>query len=352
MNKETIETIFRGILHGTAVGDSLGLPAEGLSRNTIRRRWKNNWSQGFYLGKGMVSDDTEHTVLVARALMKNPDNAELFQKDLAAKLRWSLLGLPISIGKATLIASFKLWLGIKPGKNGIYSAGNGPAMKCAIIGAFFAEDETSLRQYVKASTLLTHTDPRAETASLAIAMTAAALTKSIAKGESCPDLLEEWKKLAPEDEEWQRILSISSEFRAEQKSAEEFALALNLRKGVTGYAYHTVPVVLYVWSQYRGDYKTGLETLLNLGGDTDTTGAIFGALAGIDSSIPDDWLSNIKDYPYSPTFLSRQAALQSDAFLSKKKTLPDRFPWYVIPFRNFFFFLLVVIHCFRRIIPC
>ncbi len=55
---------FTGLLLGTAVGDALGLPAENLSAETIRRRWQGQWRMAFIFGRGMVSDDTEHTLMV------------------------------------------------------------------------------------------------------------------------------------------------------------------------------------------------------------------------------------------------------------------------------------------------
>ena len=85
---------FAGVLLGTAVGDALGLPAEGLSRQRIARRWGGQWQHRFLFGRGMISDDTEHTLLVAQALLQHPDNPTAFQQCLAWKLRLWLLGLP------------------------------------------------------------------------------------------------------------------------------------------------------------------------------------------------------------------------------------------------------------------
>jgi ADP-ribosylglycohydrolase len=77
-----------GVLVGTAVGDALGLPAENLSAGKIRRRWQGEWKMRFIFGKGMVSDDTEHTLMVAQALMEQPEDATRFQRALAWKFRW------------------------------------------------------------------------------------------------------------------------------------------------------------------------------------------------------------------------------------------------------------------------
>ena len=110
-----------GVLIGTAVGDSLGLPAEGMSRQRIRARWGGVWRHRFLFGRGMVSDDTEHTLFVAQALLTHPGDPIAFQRCLAWKLRLWLLGLPAGIGLATLKAILKLWLGISPNRSGVWS---------------------------------------------------------------------------------------------------------------------------------------------------------------------------------------------------------------------------------------
>src|SRR6185295_5625768 len=89
---------FVGVLLGTAVGDSLGLPAEGMSRQRISARWGGVWRHRFLLGRGMVSYNTEHTLFVSQALHSHPDDPVAFQRCLAWKLRLWLLGLPAGIG--------------------------------------------------------------------------------------------------------------------------------------------------------------------------------------------------------------------------------------------------------------
>ena len=60
---------FRGVLLGTAVGDALGLPAEGLSRARVERMFRGRWRHRLVGRRGMISDDTEHTVFVAQCLL-------------------------------------------------------------------------------------------------------------------------------------------------------------------------------------------------------------------------------------------------------------------------------------------
>ena len=69
---------------------------------------------------------------------------------------------------ATARACLKLWLGFPPKRSGVYSAGNGPAMRSALLGAYFYDDRAHIERFVTASTTLTHTDPRALTGALAV----------------------------------------------------------------------------------------------------------------------------------------------------------------------------------------
>ena len=64
-----IEQRWRGLILGTAVGDSLGLVAEGISLRRNAKLFHSHWRQRFFLRWGMCSDDTEHTVFVAQALL-------------------------------------------------------------------------------------------------------------------------------------------------------------------------------------------------------------------------------------------------------------------------------------------
>ncbi|HEY9649274.1 MAG TPA: ADP-ribosylglycohydrolase family protein, partial [Coleofasciculaceae cyanobacterium] len=157
-----------GCLLGTAVGDAIGLPCEGLTKRRQRCLYPQLNRHHFLLGKGMVSDDTEHTCMVAQSLIVASGEVETFTNALAWRLCFWLLGVPAGIGYATLKAIVKLWLGFKPPQSGIFSAGNGPAMRSAIIGVCYGHNPQKLRELVRASTWLTHTDPKAEFGALAV----------------------------------------------------------------------------------------------------------------------------------------------------------------------------------------
>lgn len=341
---------FDGLLLGTAVGDALGLPAEGISRGRIQRMWRGMWRQRFLFGHGMVSDDTEHTMFVAQALLTHPDDVVAFQRCLAWKLRLWLLGLPAGIGLATLKAILRLWLGYSPSRSGVWSAGNGPAMRSAIMGAYFADDAYKRRAFVSVATRLTHTDPKAETAALAVAEAAA---WSVSQNYS----VEAWLSALPSlgrDEKWQEICQKLTAALAADKSVAEFADELGLERGVTGYAYHSVPVAIYAWLRHANDFRTALTAALDCGGDTDTVGAIVGALMGARTgrgAIPQEWLEGICDQPRSILVMTKVG----DRLANQKATGciqgPVTYFWPLLAIRNICFLATVLVHGFRRLLP-
>ena len=112
-------------------------------------------------------DDTEHTCLVAQSILRSGGQPAEFGRDLAKRLRWWLLGLPAGTGRATAKACIKLWLGKGYQSSGIWSAGNGPAMRSAIIGVAIQSPEAAIR-LTEVSARITHSDPKALYGALAV----------------------------------------------------------------------------------------------------------------------------------------------------------------------------------------
>ena len=133
-----------GCLLGGAVGDAIGLPYEGLTRAAIGARvGAGPLGHALICGRGMLSDDSEHACMTAQALLASGGELRRFTRSLAWRLRGWLLGLPASVGFGTLRALIRLWLGWSPERSGVNSAGNGPAMRAAILGACLGADEVA-----------------------------------------------------------------------------------------------------------------------------------------------------------------------------------------------------------------
>ncbi len=352
-SKGSLSDVFAGVLLGTAVGDSLGLPVENMSPRRIHRLRKGEWKHRFFLGRGLVSDDTEHALFVAQALLAQPNNANSFQKCLAWKLRAWLLGLPAGIGWATLRAVIRLWLGFHPNKSGVFSAGNGPAMRSAILGAYFAFEPEMLRSFVAASTRITHTDPKAEVGALAVARAVAWTIQYGHRSDRVENLLDLLKR-EPVDEEWLAILNQFQSAWQAGRSVADFAHELGLQNGVTGYIYHTVPVAIFASLRHGEDFVGGLQAALDCGGDTDTVGAVTGAIMGSTvgkSGIPSELRSGIVEWPRSCQLLERVAERLSEQKIKGQILGPVQYFWPALVVRNLFFVVIVLLHGLRRLAP-
>jgi len=346
---------FVGCLLGTAVGDSLGLPYEGLSQERIKKLFPDTSKHHIFFGKGMVSDDTEHACFTAQAIIRSKGDVNEFQKQLARSLRWWLVTLPAGIGFATLRSIIKLWFGINPKKSGVFSAGNGPSMRAPILGVAFGHDHEKLKQYVKASTEITHSDPKAYYAALTVAL--ASLDVVCVDKQWQADFQNTLKTLIPEldAEEFHGLIEEARISANNNEPVTQFAQEIGSINGISGYSYHTIPCVFQVLFKHGNDFEKGLQEIIKAGGDTDTAGAIYGGIIGARAGkqvIPEDWINNIIEWPRTINWIERLGIAVSNAVDEQAPTTKS--PGYFvpgIPLRNLYFLLIVLAHGFRRLAP-
>lgn len=269
-----------GVLLGAAVGDALGLPREGLSRRRAARMYgEGPLHHRFFFGRGLLSDDTEHACMTAQALLAAPRDDAAFARSLAWRLRGWFAALPAAVGWGTLRAIVRLWCGVPPARSGVASAGNGAAMRAPVLGVCLAHDPERLESAVRASTRMTHRDPRAEEGALAIAIAAAHAAIRPPEAIDAAAVIAEIQGRI-RCEELARRLDLVAAGVAKGASATEFAATIGCEEGVSGFILDTVPAALFAWLSSPGDARAAIERVIKMGGDADSTGAITGGLAG------------------------------------------------------------------------
>jgi ADP-ribosylglycohydrolase len=342
-----------GSILGTAVGDAIGLPYEGLSRRRGGRLFGEPSRHRFVFGRGMVSDDTEHTCLVAQALITAGGDPQTFARHLAWRLRWWLLGLPAGIGRATLRAAVKLWCGFSPQTSGVFSAGNGPAMRSAVLGAAI-DDLERLRSLVRISTRITHNDPKAEHGAWAVALAARlARTGEFVDGST---YVRELRASLPDESaaDLLRLVEAATHSAGAGEATVTFAEAQGLGKGVSGYIYHTVPVVIHAWLRNQLDLRAGVEDVIRCGGDTDTTAAIVGGIIGAavgKDGIPAAWLGGLFEWPRTVAWMEDLGERLACCLADGKPASAPRLPLGGLVGRNLVFLVVVLVHVVRRCLP-
>jgi ADP-ribosyl-[dinitrogen reductase] hydrolase len=317
-----------GTLLGTALGDALGLPCEGMSARRIARRF-GRVDRFHLLGRmGFVSDDTEQSALVAQSLARHPDDPDACIR----AFRRSLLGwfwrLPWGVGLATVRSCFKIMIGFRT--SGVRSAGNGAAMRAAVVGAFFHDRPGQRRALGEALARVTHTDDRAVQGALFVAELVAAGPEEARKVVIDPQL--------------GAALDQAVALAAKGATTAEAAEILK----TSGFVVHTVPFALFCLLRFGDRPLEALQESISAGGDTDSIGAILGAWLGArhgEPGLPGEFLSKIADGPFGPTHLRRLARSLAE------KSPPPRYSWLRALLRNLALYPVILFHGFRRIFP-
>lgn len=330
---------------GCAVGDAVGLPWEGAGPGLLARRLGPGPLEHAMiplLGGGVVSDDTEHSCIVAQSLLEAGDDPAAFGSALARRLRGWFLTLPPGIGLGTARAMCWLALGLPPDRSGVWTAGNGPAMRAAILGVC-VDDLDRLDALIAVCSRITHTDPRAEEGARVVARIAHALARrSVAPAALLRDVADHVT-----GEELQGHLLRIARILDEAGSVEHVVDALGQQRGISGYVNHTVPAALACALMIE-DGREAVERAVRLGGDTDTVAAIVGALAGARHGtawLPPSWLDGLREWPRDVAWMRRLAQHLADG----GPPLPE--PRWIQPLRNLGILLLAVGHVLRRWLP-
>ncbi len=342
-----------GSMLGTAVGDALGLACEGLSPQRQLKLFPTLDRYSLLFGAGMVSDDTEHTVMVAQSLIVSGGDPQCFSRAFAWRLRGWMVAFPASCGLATGRAILKLWLFIPPAYSGVRSAGNGPAMRAAVLGVAYGSDPLALRQLNRISARITHTDDRAEHGALTVAI-AAHLSATGTGRLSGQDLLEAVAEHLPAESAMLAAIQAVATSLANGQSATDFVASLGSRNGVSGYMLHTVPAVLHVWLRHQNDLIGGITEMVRLGGDSDSTAAILGGIIGARvgaAGIPVHLVNSLRDWPCSTGFIERVALRLAQVRTNNTRMRAVPSFWPATPLRNIFFLAVVLAHGLRRLLP-
>lgn len=278
---------FQGCLIGLAVGDSLGAPIEGISRTEIRLRYGQVTEMlgGGWLGlkPGEYTDDTAMMLCIARSIV---ERGGFVPEDVASRfLDWFHAGA-IGIGRTTWLALDELAKGAswrEAGRRahdrlGGLSAGNGSIMRCAPIGLLRLKDVDRLIEDSIESSLITHWDAKACWGAAAINSALSQLVNG--KRESLIFQL----VAQIEEPEVKRAVAEVAELKIEQLRTSAYVL-------------DTLQAALWCFLN-SASFEEAVIAGVNLGGDTDTIGAVTGALAGAYwglSQIPNRWLDVLKD---------------------------------------------------------
>lgn len=281
-------------LVGCAIGDALGNPFEmkaAISPSLVQ--WDGLFKAGgtFWVGQaGQYTDDTLMSMALAASIIEN----EGFDPDKVATeyLNWYETGNTRGIGSTTASAMLNLKIGATWEESGLTSdkcAGNGSAMRVSPIGLYYRNDLIKLVECAVLDASITHNSVEPKMGSMAIGLAIALLAnESHSPLEALNDIIDNLPDCAVQGK-----LLQAQEYLVNATDPEE-ALA---RIGVSGYVPETVGAAFYCFAK-NDNFKDTVVMAIKCGGDTDTTAAIAGALAGTYyglEGIPDEY-KTVEDF--------------------------------------------------------
>jgi ADP-ribosylglycohydrolase len=200
---------------------------------------------------------------------------------------------------------------------------------------------------------MTHTDPKAEFGAIAVALA----TLLARRNENLlPDAYLQTisRLIGHKGEDLLSLLREACRSVNEAESTTAFAEHLGLSRGVSGYTYHTVPVVIHAWLSHQRDYRKAVTAVIECGGDADTTAAIVGGIVGTAvgvEGIPARWIETICEWPRTVPWMQRLSEQLDQSLISASPMKPIGLNPIAVLLRNALFLLVVLFHGFRRLFP-
>jgi len=304
MNDEPrdIRDVFAGATLGTLVGDAFGAPVEGWDAGRISREY------GLLSAPllGIYTDDTQMMIGLMEALSECAESGTDFSpvvlQDVAARKFLSNFDPSRGYGRRIFGVMRRIESGLPAHMVGTDSWGNGAAMRIAPVGMFFYDDDQRLLDMAVHTAEITHTHPAGVAGAVAQAVAVGRAVRCAVSGEelSVETLVDDAARAAGEIAEG---------------AAEEFlrvkGLVAHDLNGVVGEivsafsrdvsALGAVPAALAAFvlaHRMEGGVADAVMAAINSGGDTDTIGAMAGAIAGAfwgAGLIPRQWLDRMEN---------------------------------------------------------
>lgn len=306
-----------GCLYGGAIGDAMGMPASFMSPEQVKKVYgridsflePEKTEQEYHgdLVAGEITDDTEETIIISEVLMAcNGFSEEVFVDKMK---NWCIKNDMLNstvIGPSTRSFLTAIVEGTDYHEKGKLGDTNGAAMRVAPIGIFnHGNIDASLKDAI-ASARPSHGSKAGLASAAAVSV---AISLGVEGGYTSEEIIIEASKAAERAEKEgfdtpapyiSKRIMLAKRIVDENKdkTLEEIAYLLYQYIGASMKSYESIPLSLGVFYAAKGKFFDGLVTIINIGDDADTNGAICGAICGAYSgveSINPQWIEKVKE---------------------------------------------------------
>ena len=288
---------YRGSILGLAAGDAVGTTVEFQPPGSFEPVTDMIGGGVFQLEPGQWTDDTSMALCLAESLIQCQGLNLVDQ--LTRYCRWYRDGYfsckdhCFDIGNTTRTALHAFELSGQPdASTDPYTAGNGSLMRLAPVPLFYSRQIEDAIYFSAQSSITTHAAPNAIDACRYYA----SLIVGAIDGQDKANLLAD-TYLA----DYWRSESLSAEI--EQVRSGSFKTKQPPAIVGSGYVVKSLEAALWAFA-HSDSFEEGILMAVNLGDDADTTGAIYGQLAGAyygESGIPDPWRQQLAFKPQMET---------------------------------------------------
>lgn len=283
---------YHGSLLGLAAGDALGTTLEFKPPGSFEPINDMVGGGPFRLQAGQWTDDTSMALCLAKSLIECDGFDPLDQ--MQRYVRWwregymSSTGSCFDIGNTVSAALSRFEQTGEPfaGSTEPMAAGNGSLMRLAPVPLFYADNPVEAIEKAGESSRTTHGAKEAVDACRYMA----GLIVGAIQGRSKTELLDDY--FSPVRGLWERT-PLAPKIAAVASGSFKRKQPPEIRG--TGYVVETLEAALWAFHG-SSSFREGALLAVNLGNDADTTGAIYGQLAGAYygvGDIPADWLDKL-----------------------------------------------------------
>lgn len=290
----------RAMIIGAAIGDALGVPVEFTPREELAHNPVRGM-RGYgthHQPPGTWSDDTSMTLCLQESLTRlgridYQDIMDNFAYWLR-KAEFTATNVTFDVGMASQAAIVRYEKGTPPlacGGASEYDNGNGSLMRIAPLALYLKDKQDAnlgdILQEAHNLSKLTHAHPRSQMACGIYTL----ITLNLLDGQPLPSAIEDGLKSAHD------FYSAEKAFSRELHSYERLwnfdaftKLPMDDIRS-SGYVVDTLEASLWILAN-TSSYSEAVLAAVNLGDDTDTTGAVVGGLAGAAygwAAIPQRW---------------------------------------------------------------
>jgi poly(ADP-ribose) glycohydrolase ARH3 len=308
MDREDLRSKISGSLMGTGIGDALGASLEGWRRvdpDEVRALAEKRHTLTY-------TDDTHMMIGVAESLIENKgfDGEHMTRRFMENYSHEPFRGYgPGPPRVFRMIKSGEAWDKAAERLYGGGSYGNGSAMRIAPVGVFYYDDLAKLKEISYKSSQITHAHELGKEGAALQAYAIALATQAD-------------PSLAFQGDEFLRKLThfIRHEvYKQKLRSVEELLSEKDRSKvvAVLGHgieAFNSVPTAIYSFLSHPNSFEEAVIYAISLGGDTDTigamTGAISGAYLGI-KAIPEKWQEKLENRDYITELADRLLSIKT-----------------------------------------